>query len=365
MTEHIKRASWLELFYDLAFVALIAQVTYLLADHHTTVQDWLHALIVSVVIFTAWWGTTANRNLQDSEGVLDKLAIQLQMIGAFMMSLAMPAVFDGELSQFFLTYAFIRSIQILLIFRLYRIDADNMPPTRNILHGIIVATGLWVVASIVSVPFLYIVAGCAIAIDVLIPLTQGRGNKVRLLNVHHLQERLGLFLMLVIGESMLVVAIANTAASSDVSRPVIVFSGLFLMMALWWLYYGYLERHGEGKRPKNLFIYQHAHNVLFVSVVILAAAYKNMLKHNEPTITDLTLVGAGYVAMLASLLMIRLMLGGVPKRKRLTAILFCVGAIVIMVAGWQYHMPLLAITVLTVSTVVMAAVDHWKSYRVT
>jgi len=53
MPVELKRASWIELFYDLAYVALIAQLTYLVADYHTTPYDWLNSGIVAYAIFVA------------------------------------------------------------------------------------------------------------------------------------------------------------------------------------------------------------------------------------------------------------------------------------------------------------------------
>jgi low temperature requirement protein LtrA len=72
MIEDFKRASWLELFYDVAFVALVAQLTYLAYDHHHTVTDLYTIFLVGYTIFIAWWSTTANRNLQPTETGLDK-----------------------------------------------------------------------------------------------------------------------------------------------------------------------------------------------------------------------------------------------------------------------------------------------------
>ena len=83
MDNVFKRASWLELFYDVAFVALIAQLTYLAAANHQALTDYLHIFIVGYSIFIAWWATTANRNLQLTETTTDKLLVQLTMVGVF------------------------------------------------------------------------------------------------------------------------------------------------------------------------------------------------------------------------------------------------------------------------------------------
>ena len=334
MTESLKRASWLELFYDLAFVALVAQLTYLAADNYGGLNDWLTIFIVGYAIFIAWWGTTANRNLQDSETATDKLLIQLQMVGAFLMSVSMPGIFEGNVGLFTASFALVRCLQILMIFRLYRLYPERKPNTQNILQGISIATVLWVAAGFTPAPYGFIVAGAAVVLDVLTPLTRGKGNTVRLLNMSHLQERLGLFLMLVIGESMLVVALANTAVTTDLTRPAFILSGLFLMIAVWWMYYYHLEQRAEGVRPKNLFLYLQAHGWLFGSIILLAAGYKNTIKHGTVEFPDFIFITLGVIGLLTTLTVIRNALHGQLRALTRTA---AIGVVLLMGLAYLAH----------------------------
>ncbi len=271
--EKFKRASWLELFYDVAFVALVAQLTYLAAANYQSVYDFLNIFVIGYAIFIAWWGTTANRNLQPTENRVDKLVIQLQMVGAFLMSLTMGATFAGEYVWFFITFGFVRFLQAMMLMLMYYRHPKTRPVTYNILEGILAGSILWIASGFLPDPWHFIVAGAALAIDILTPLTRGKGNTIRYLNVYHLQERLGLFLMLVIGESMIVVALSNTATSLSLTEPAIIFSGLGLMIALWWLYFEDMDRH-QGTRPKNLFMFLHAHGCL----ILVSVGYKLLLE---------------------------------------------------------------------------------------
>ncbi len=311
MTENLlKRASWLELLYDLAFVALVAQLTYLAAAHHHTVADVLNIFIIGYTIFIAWWATTANRNLQDTETTKDKLLVQLQMIGAFIMSITMPAVFDGSYAGYFGAMAAIRFLQTFMMLRMYRMNPANTPQTYNMMQGFTIAGTLWFVSSLMIDPYHFVIAGAALTIDIFTPLTKGKGNKVYMLNVGHLQERLGLFLMLVLGESMLVVALANTAISTGIVQPTIVLSGLAIVLAIWWLYFEYMERIGEGVRPKNLFVFLQAHGWLYGSLILLAAGYKEAIYHVTPRATDMVLITLGLIGVTVSLTFIRTALHG-------------------------------------------------------
>jgi low temperature requirement protein LtrA len=303
MNDALKRATWIELFYDLAFVALVAQLTYLVAEYHTTAVDYLNIFIVGYSIFIAWWATSVNRNLQTTETATDKFLIQLQMVGAFVMSLTMPAVFVGSYVGFFVTLSLVRFVQVFMLLRMYRLHPETAPVTYNVVQGLLIAGTLWLVSGFTTAEYHFIVALMALAIDILTPLSVGRGNAPRLLNVAHLKERLGLFLMLVMGESMIVVALANTATALTAVEPLTVVSGLLFMIALWWLYFEYMDTHLEV-RPRNLFLFLHAHAGLYAGIILLSVGYKFLLKGTEPD-TTLTFLVFGMSLIALTILLVR------------------------------------------------------------
>lgn len=358
-TDTFKRATWLELFYDVAFVALVAQLTYLAAEYHHSVYDFLNLFIIGYAIFIAWWGTTANRNLQPAENSVDKLVIQLQMVGAFLMSLTMGATFAGEYVWFFVTFGFVRFLQAMMLVLMYYRHPNTRPVTYNILEGILAGAVLWVISGFLPDPWHFIVAGAALAVDVLTPLTRGRGNTVRYLNVYHLQERLGLFLMLVIGESMIVVALSNTATALSVTEPAIIFSGLALMIALWWLYFEDMDKH-QGTRPKNLFVFLHSHGFLFGSLIIISTGYKLLLEGANQV--GLLFVWAGAVGIALTIGLIRATLYPLYGRS------FIIGAIIFLlfcllgVLGLIYGHVITAVVLTSVLFGVIAVLDHHRIF---
>jgi len=307
-----KKASWLELFYDIAFIALVAQLTYLSYAHHQTLLDFVNIFLVAYVIFIAWWATTANRNLKPTETTTDKLLIQAQMVGAFLMSITMPDIFEGQYTGFFFTFGLLRLLQAGTVWGMYIKHPETKPQTNNILQGFFVAAGLWICAAFVPFPYTYPLAFSALLVDIMTPLTTGKGNATRYLSVKHLQERLGLFLMLVIGESMIVVALSNTAADLSIAEPTIVFAGLGMMIALWWLYFEYSDQR-QGIRPKNLFLYIHAHAFLFGSIILLSVGYKLAIEQTQTFVAG-WFVTAGAVGVLLTLTIIRLMLHSRVKK---------------------------------------------------
>lgn len=355
MPEEYKRASWLELFYDVAFVALVAQLTYLTAKHHHSLEDFLNIFIIGYSIFIAWWATTANRNLQPNEKAVDKLLVQLQMVGAFLMSLTMSATFAGDYFWFFVTFGVVRLLQAMMLVVMYYRHPEKRPVTYNLLQGMFVAGAVWCVSGFLPSPWHFVAAGAALAIDVLTPLTRGKGNTTRYLNVYHLQERLGLFLMLVIGESMIVVALANTAASRLVTEPVVIFSGLGLMVALWWLYFEHSDRH-QGVRPRSLFIYIHAHGFLFGSLILLSVGYKLILEGYEKN--GLAFVFAGVAGIVITIGVIRAMLSQLKGRKTYVTIVLLILFLIFGVFGWLNQLVVESVAITSLLFLLLAALDY-------
>jgi len=268
--------------------------------------------VVGYTIFIAWWSTTANRNLQPTETRTDKFLIQLQMVAAFCMSLTMTPVFLGDYFGFFLTFGLLRLVQGFMLVRMYYQHPATRPVTYNLLEGVFVGAGLWIVTALVPPPHHFVVAGAALLVDVLTPLTRGKGNTKRYLNVYHLQERLGLFMMLVIGESMIVVALSNTADSFSLVETSIVFSGLFMMIALWWLYFEHSDVH-SGVRPKNLFLFLHAHGFMFGSIILLSVGYKLAITAPQ-SLEAFSFVAVGSFGIMVTVLVIRVMIHTVTKK---------------------------------------------------
>lgn len=354
-----KRVSWLELFYDLAFVALIAQLTYTVAEYHYTLEQLFLVGIVGYMIFIAWTGTMINRNFRNTETTKDRLLIQLQMIFAFMMSVTLSGVFHGELWPFLLSFVGIRALQIKMLRQDYLENPENAPKTWNVWWGMISAAVFWAAAGLVPIPYAYIVLVMALAVDILTPVTRGEGNKIRLLNISHLQERMGLFLILVIGESMLVVALANTIAESVMAQPVIFLSGILLMIALWWTYFDHLEKCGEGRRPSNIYIYFHAHALLFGGVVLLAAAYKNFLKHDHLYHTDMFLLTTGVLITVCMLVIIRSTIMHQALLRSGAVRIMAVGIPLIGYAGYTTGETIKAVVLMSGWVMLLAFIDVW------
>ena len=77
--EEERRATWLELFFDLVFVVAVAQASYVLTEH-LTVSRLFAYLGIFVPIWWAWMGFTFYANRFDTDDLLYRLLILLAML---------------------------------------------------------------------------------------------------------------------------------------------------------------------------------------------------------------------------------------------------------------------------------------------
>ena len=89
-----RRASWLELFFDLIFVAAVAQVGVPLGEDYTLHGPVRYALMF-LLIWWAWLGHTMYSTRFDADDVVQRLLTLLQIFAAAAMAANAKSAFDS------------------------------------------------------------------------------------------------------------------------------------------------------------------------------------------------------------------------------------------------------------------------------
>ena len=343
------KTSWLELFFDLVFVAIVAQLTYNFSYHHHSLEDFLQTGLIGYMIFLAWMATTANRNLRQEEDLVDIVVVQCQMVLILIMSLTLPQAF-GEFSWLFFGAMGLNSfIALGMTRRIYHLNPKRKPKTLNVWWGFFAASCLWFATGFFEGPYLYICAGLALLMNIMAPMARDKGNKLTLLNMDHLLERLGLFLLLVMGEAVLVVALINSAAGEFTSEQlIIVLSGFMMMVSLWWWYFPYIHNHAYGKRAPWFHLMLHTHAFLYGSLILIAGGLKLMLNNPQGALSNSWIFLAGVVLMVVTFNIIRATLTHHPLEAVKSITGFIVGLIGLVFAcvglGFSVYVLVIAVS---------------------
>lgn len=258
-----RHATWMELFYDLVFVAAVSQIGRML-HHHTGPASVLATAALFVPIWWCWIGTTFYSDRFDTDDLSDRLLVLAQMVAAVTMAIHVHSALDSGGRAFALAYASGRSFLVIQ----YILAARHVPDARGLARrfagGFALAAGIWAASALVQPPLRFWLWGLALMVDIGIPLTSGRLHADVPASRTHLPERFGLFTLIVLGESIVGVVSALATGAPSVAAVRTGVMGMLMAFALWWIYFENLDGAAvhsvreEGRTARyHLWLYAH------------------------------------------------------------------------------------------------------------
>ena len=278
-----RRVTWMELFFDLVFVAAVAQVGTPLATDYSFHGLGRYAFLL-LVIWWAWNGHAVYSTRFDPDDRLQRVLTLLQMIAVIFMAANAEQGLDSLSSAgFAAAYAVMRLILMGQYLR-----ASRMPCVRQLArlhaHGIGIAAGLWLVSAIVPIPARYVLWGIAFAIDVATVVRASRYLEEFPPHAAHLPERYGLFTLILLGESIVAI-MKGIQAQPDWTVPAAsaAFAGIGSIFLVWWGYFELAQatahRHVRTRRDVRRFtVWAHAHVPLYLGLVLAAVGVEHIIK---------------------------------------------------------------------------------------
>lgn len=277
-----RRASWLELFFDLIFVAAVAQVSVPLSLDYT-VHGLARYALMFFLIWWAWLGHTMYSSRFDSDDVLHRVLTFVQMFAAAAMAANAKAAFDSRDSAGFgAAYAVLRTVQSIQYFRARRLR-DTRRLTTVFAAGFGVAAVLWAVAAVVPIPVRFYLWTVALIVDLSTPLVAPQHTHKFPPHPEHLPERFGLFTIILLGESVAAVMRGMESQESwPVTAAISAISGLGLAFGYWWWYFdgvkGAAERRIKSRRSLGSFhMWTYIHFPLYLSIAVAGVGVEHVI----------------------------------------------------------------------------------------
>jgi low temperature requirement protein LtrA len=245
-TDEDRSASRLELFFDLAFVLVVAELAIALREE----VAWESALTFAGLFALVWWAwvsATLYANRFDHDDVVFRLFKLAGMAAVVGLAAAATEATGKRFGIFVGCQLALRLVLLLQYARVYRHVVDARPVVRLYLIGVGAGALLWAGSLLVPRPVAFGMWAAALLVEVLVPLAATRSSSAVPLHIEHLPERFALFVILVLGES--VAGVAHGLHDADwtaSSIPVAVLS-FVLAAALWWSYFDI-----AGARAKRL-----------------------------------------------------------------------------------------------------------------
>ncbi|MFH8248799.1 low temperature requirement protein A [Microbacterium sp. B2969] len=227
------RADWMELFFDLGFIALVQQLS--LTMHH---EPTFTALAVFLALFASvWWSwvnLTFTVNIQEG---LSRRALAGYMLAAMaavgVMAVAAPEAV-GELAWLFaLGNAALRLVLLVLWVR--RSWNTGVASRVRILAYNGGTAVIWLVSAFTPSPFRFALWALAIVIEITLLVVSSPGLLRRLgaINIEHLADRFGTLVIIALGESVFSIVVALTDELTPLSALVAVLAFVIVAGLAW------------------------------------------------------------------------------------------------------------------------------------
>ena len=289
-----RHATWLELFYDLVFVVTISQLSHYLF-HEISLSNFFGFLFLFIPVWWSWIGTTffATRFYSDDLG--HRLLLLLQMGGAGAMAVNISGAFNNNFSGFALSYAFMRLILVIeyvRVFRTIKSSESANPLVKRYIIGFSIAAIIWLISAFVPITeirFALWVIG--LIIDFATPISTSKLTSKFAPHISHLPERMGLFTLIVLGESIVGIVNGMTEQIWDVYSVIEASLGLCISFSLWWLYFDSIGRLPiqilrEKGRISLYLIWLYTHFPLVVAITAVGVGIRRLVSSEQHSVLD-------------------------------------------------------------------------------
>ena len=368
--EKERHATWLELFYDLVFAAAVAEIGVSLYTSYTTLPAFLGTISLFFPVFWLWLGVTFYSARIETDDAIHRVLILLQMAGAAAIALNIHGALGETSFNFAISYAATRGLLVIEYIRAARRIPAARSFANNYVKGFSISAVIWVVSAFIPSPERFILWALALAIDVVTTLIIGRKHYSFAPNIFYLPERLGLFTLIVLGETIFGLIRSLSGYSWSLASTISMGAGLIIAFSLWWLYFdkidGSVIRRFRDEAKHTLYlICLYTHFPLVVGLCATAAGIRHIVSDEQnlflPYLDELLICGS--VALcLFSIGVVHICISYASGEKKqllqLSMYKFFAGFAIILVAVLQIQMlPLSLILIVSGICIIQILID--------
>lgn len=279
-----KRATWLELFYDLIFVAAFIQLGDGLSNH-VNARGVAEFLGVFACLWIAWTGFTYFANRFTVDDFVHRLLVFTQMFAVGAMAVTASRVLDGEPYYFAGAYAIAQAIVAVLYLRAWRQVREARDYARY--WGTVFALGaaLWAGSLLLPEPLCYAPWPIGVVVILAAPLSRhSRALQDRFpTDEEHLGERYGLLTLIVLGESFVKVLSSLREGAPEATALLQMSTTLLITCCIWWIYFDDVAGSRIKRERLSGVVWLFAHLPLQAAVTATGVAIKKAVHFDLAT----------------------------------------------------------------------------------
>jgi low temperature requirement protein LtrA len=267
VAEPERRASWLELFFDLCFVVAVGAVAHTLHDQPTVEGIVLFAALFIPVWWSwmeyAWYATSFPET-----GSFNRFGAFAAMLTVLAMATQAGTASHGDPRGFILAFIVFHAIVVALFLRAARLYPGRHAFSIRYASGFALAAAIWLVSLALPEairPWLWI---AALAVDLLTPWMAVLTAAERTFDVSHIPERYGLFTIIVLGEAIIAVARSMSEAQWTPEAVTAAVAGFAIAVVIWWAYFAHPHAELLERGRLASFIWGYGHIVVWMGIAM-------------------------------------------------------------------------------------------------
>jgi low temperature requirement protein LtrA len=281
-----QKVTFVELFFDLVFVFSITQVVKLLHGGFDGIAI-MQAILVFWLVWWAWSQFTWSLNAADTTHPIVQFGVLTATGVAFFMAVAVPEAYGERSLWFAVTYVLVRAIGMILFYLLVKESPSLRSPLRTwigLSSGGMLAV---LIGGFVGGTAQYWLWGLAILLDL---IAAGVSARAAEWNIHpeHFAERHGLFVIIALGETLIIAASGMTDLVWTSELLVVAVLVVAITCGLWWSYFprampalehALASSNGSKRSMIARDSYTLIHFLMLAGVVAYAAAIEEGISH--------------------------------------------------------------------------------------
>lgn len=275
--EEHRASTPLELFFDLTYVVAVGRAA--TALHHQLAEGHIAVGLIGfgTMFFAIWWGWmnyTWFASAHDSDDIAHRLLTLVQITGVLIFAAGVTRA--AEHQDFAIVVLGFFVMRVGLIGSWLRVARDQPEVRQRALRfaaALAIVQALWIARLAVPPSVLLLSFVILAGIEMCVPIWAERVGTIVPFHPEHIEERYGLFTIILLGESILSATAGFQTAFDEGGLTdgllAVGLGGLVLAFGAWWLYFDHPGHIAPSS--DNAFVWGYAHVVLFASLAAVGA----------------------------------------------------------------------------------------------
>lgn len=361
------RVTYVELFFDLVFVFALTQLSAYLYDNQSGLGA-LEGVIMVCALWWAWVSTTWVTNWLDPVKLPVRGAVIALAFVALVISVSIAEAFGDRAWAFAIAYVVLQVGRTgFIVWAIARHDRAVSKDFTLVLIWTVAGGALWIVGALLPLPWQLPLWAAALGLELLGTVlgfpVPGRGRVLIGawdLSGPHIAERTALFVLITLGEGLLVTGFAFAAKESSPETIIALAAAFVAAAATWWIYFDHGERMGSeaieaSDEPGRLArtAYTWVHLAIVGGLVLVSVGDKEALSHpHEHGVAPTLVVLGGPLLFLVGTVLFRWVLDQRWARAQLAGVV----ALAVLITAALLWVPLDALTLSVAASLVLVGV---------